>query len=392
MGGADTEAPVPRNLSEHSPAKASLEGRGSSCLAEVCSSSCCWEFLDTASACSEPSEPQSSVWVSAPNSRVDPLCPHLWQEGKPGKVPVEGQLELLLGASELSGTSGCFPSVEPTLLMEPGAFWLLSECEDTKIPHLSSPVPAASVARAGMLGVSTAGAPPGLSAQGVLLQQGFVSPAPAGGIKSTLGSSETTAGPCTGAVPPNHSFAPGSGALPQAGAHPRAPRGSSWAQGSQRDPQRCCGAQLFPEPALTCLGFKALSYLLQQLGLVVKSPQWRCWQPGFMASVVSLSWLQLGKSWRGMKGAARAGMAGEHFKGSQSRVGILGILLLQPSRTSSSLSLLKHSPKTIWSQSQAPAAELWSCPQQVSLHPQTVKCQLAQAGQQPRPTQGFHGT
>lgn len=53
-----------------------------------------------------------------------------------------------------------------------------------------------------MLGVSTAGAPPGLSAQGVLLQQGFVSPAPAGGIKSTLGSSETTAGPCTGAVPP----------------------------------------------------------------------------------------------------------------------------------------------------------------------------------------------
>lgn len=71
------------------------------------------------------------------------------------------------------------------------------------------------------------------------------------------------------------------------------------------------------ESAPTCLGFKAFSYLLWQLGLVVKSPHWRCYQPGFMASVVSLSWLQLGKRWRGMKGAATGGMSGEHFKGSR---------------------------------------------------------------------------
>lgn len=94
-----------------------------------------------------------------------------------------------------------------------------------------------------------------------------------------------------------------------------------------------------------------------------------------------------------------------------SRVRILGILLLQPSSTSSSLSLLKHRLKTIWSQSRAPAAQLWSrsCPQEPpagfsspptflltpacpkSCTPRTMKCQLAPAGQQPLQTQRFHG-
>lgn len=81
----------------------------------------------------------------------------------------------------------------------------------------------------------------------------------------------------------------------------------------------------------------------------------------------------------------------------RSRVGMLRILLSQPSRASSSLSLLQHSPKTIWSQSQAPAAQHWSrgCPQEPSAGfsppipaPQTVKSQLAQAGQQPPQTRG----
>lgn len=66
-----------------------------------------------------------------------------------------------------------------------------------------------------------------------------------------------------------------------------------------------------------------------------------------------------------------------------SRVRILGILLSQPSTTSSSLSLLQHSHKTIWSQSGAPAAQLWgrSCPQEPPAgfsSALAVKCWLGQ--------------
>lgn len=138
-------------------------------------------------------------------------------------------------------------------------------------------------------------------------------------MRSTLRSSVTTAGqPCRGAVPPKIPQGRGWGALPHAGGltpgHPEAAPAPREAGGTPNDAVELSSSQ---EPAPTCLGFKAFSYLLWQLGLVVKSPHWRCYQPGFMASVVSLSWLQLGKRWRGMKGAAMGGMSGEHFKGSR---------------------------------------------------------------------------
>lgn len=74
------------NLSEHSPARAksSLEGEGSSCLPEVCTNSCCCEFLDTAPASSEPGVCRG---VSAKSQSGS--------EGEPGRVLMEGQLELL---------------------------------------------------------------------------------------------------------------------------------------------------------------------------------------------------------------------------------------------------------------------------------------------------------
>lgn len=165
----------------------------------------------------------------------------------------------------------------------------------------------------GSWGVRTAGLPPGHSAQGVLLQRGFVSPAPAGTIRSTLGSSITMAGPCRGAVPPKTQLCP----KVRAGDSPQGTQSSSCTQGSRGDPQRCRGAQLFPgtSPDLPGIQGPLLSSVAAQARCEISPLEML--QPGFMASVVSLSWLQLGKGWRGMKGAAAGGMAGEHFKGSR---------------------------------------------------------------------------
>lgn len=98
MGGADTEAPVPRKSEQHSPAraKASLEGKGSSSPAEVCTNSCCCEFRDAASASPEPGV---CLGVSAKFQSGSALpSPVTGRETWQG--PMEGQLELLLGASE----------------------------------------------------------------------------------------------------------------------------------------------------------------------------------------------------------------------------------------------------------------------------------------------------
>lgn len=80
-------------------AKSSLQGKGSSCLAEVCTNSCCCEFLDTASASSEPGV---CLGVSA-RSQSRSALPVMGRE--PGRVLMEGQLELL-GGLQSKGIKG----------------------------------------------------------------------------------------------------------------------------------------------------------------------------------------------------------------------------------------------------------------------------------------------
>lgn len=93
IGGADiADFLFQGNLGEHSPARAesSLQGRGSSCLAELCS---CCEFPDTASA---PSEPGLCLGVHAKAQGRSAL---LWWEGNLAEPSWKGSRSCW-GASE----------------------------------------------------------------------------------------------------------------------------------------------------------------------------------------------------------------------------------------------------------------------------------------------------
>lgn len=96
-----------------------------------------------------------------------------------------------------------------------------------------------------------------------------------------------------------------------------------------------------------------------------------------MASVVSLSWLQLGKRWRGMKGAAPGGMSGEHFKGCRDRVALgysgsfSSIHPELPAASPSSGTALKPTGARVKHlQLSSGAGAALRSPQQVSHHPQ----------------------
>lgn len=171
------------------------------------------------------------------------------------------------------------------------------------------------------------------------------------------------AAPCRGAVPPKTQLCPGV----RAGGSP---------QGTQR--QLLHPGELGGPPTMLCssapprnqprLAWDSRPSLIScsSSGSLGNLPTGDVCSPGFMASVVSLSWLQLGKGWLGMKGAAApGGMAGRLQRLPRHRV-TLGYWGCFSSTASSSLSLLQHGLKSIWRQSQAPAAQLGSrsCPQE----------------------------
>lgn len=280
-----------------------------------------------------------------------------------------------------------FPCVEPTVLIKPGAFWLLSESEDPKIQkslafHLL--LQPATVPRAGILGIPGSWIPSWPFCTGGSAEAGLCQPSSCRMIKSTLGSTKTTAGPRRGAVPPKTQLRPGL----RAGDSPQGTQGQLLHPGKLRDPQRCRGAQLFPgtSPDLPGIQGPLLSSAAARARCEISPLEML---PARIYGFCSFPFMApAGKCWRGMKGAARGGMAGEHFKGSRVALGYSRSFSsshpqLPAASPSSSTALKPSGARVKHLQLSSGAGAALRSPQQGShhpqiLHPQTGKCQLRQ--------------